>query len=56
MQDSPFLQANVLLFSASEPGFHLQLEKAFLCTLLTEEFTCVSFWYLHVKASYFREL
>lgn len=28
--------------------------KAFLCTLLTEEFTCVSFWYLYVKASYFR--
>lgn len=26
--------------------------KAFLCTLLTEEFTCVSFWYLYVKASY----
>ena len=28
--------------------------KAFLCTLLTEGFTCVCFWYLYSEASYFQ--
>ena len=28
--------------------------KAFLCTLLTEGFACVCFWYLYSEASYFQ--